>query len=643
MPVFSLKEVRSLQIQNVSEGNFKYWNESAIYGYFGGGNIPSGPTNISTISRLNFSNETVSNPGNNLPSTTSNLVAVSSIFYGYFGGGVTPSTISTIRRLDFSNETVSLPGKNLLTTLYNAATSNNNYYGYFAGGSTTSILAICAISRFDFSTETVSDPGNKLPTTGRENLSATSSSSYGYYGGGITSVPGLISTISRLDFSNETTSNPGNNLPSENYLLSALSSNSYGYYGGGSLPSSISTITRLDFSNETVSNPGNNLPSARNGLVATSNNFYGYFSGGRGTPFLSNLTCTITRLDFSNETVSDPGNNLPTTVSGHAALSGGASVYRNARGFGTYGYFGGAYSGSPSPPPFSKSFVFRFDFSTEQFTPIGNLITGKYNVSGFSNKDSGYFLGGQSTPGVTYNVASNKISFSNETISSSTPTGNARTGSIGLNSKYCGYLVGGAPITAVEYNVTKFDYSNESRISLGNILPSPIASGQAGVDCGSYGYMTLQLSCRINRLDFSNETISNPGNNRSQAAFYIKGISHTSYGYFVGGSNPGDDPATYYNTFIRIDFSSETTSLPGKNLPSVRRNIATTQSGSYGYCVGGEKPDYPPPPVLSTSEISTISRIDFSTEDVTNIATNFPQNVSSSAGISNHNKYNLYS
>jgi hypothetical protein len=64
MPVFSLEEARVLQVKNISQNTFKYWSESAVYGYFGGGYTPP---SIDTISRLDLSNETVSNPGKNLP------------------------------------------------------------------------------------------------------------------------------------------------------------------------------------------------------------------------------------------------------------------------------------------------------------------------------------------------------------------------------------------------------------------------------------------------------------------------------------------------------------------------------------------------------------------------------------------------
>jgi hypothetical protein len=75
----------------------------------------------------------VSNPGKNFIPTSSErsgVSATSSSFYGYFGGGQTGSTTYTnnITRLDFSNETVSNPGKNLsgLDRARTASVSNSN-------------------------------------------------------------------------------------------------------------------------------------------------------------------------------------------------------------------------------------------------------------------------------------------------------------------------------------------------------------------------------------------------------------------------------------------------------------------------------------------------------------------------------------
>ena len=143
------------------------------------------------------------------------------------------------------------------------------------------------------------------------------SATYGYFGGGS---PPITNLISRLDFSNETVSNPGKNLPTTRRAAATGSNNSYGYFAGGSNPATTCTITRLDFSNETVSNPGNNLPSIRTRMAATTSNFYGYFFGGGYTNPPQTFYCTITRLDFSNETVSDIGD-LPSPRSHFAAIS----------------------------------------------------------------------------------------------------------------------------------------------------------------------------------------------------------------------------------------------------------------------------------------------------------------------------------
>ena len=92
-----------------------------------------------------------------------------------------------------------------------------------------------------------------------------------------------------------------------------MSNNSYGYFGGGYTPPFAinSTITRLDFSNETMSAPGKNIPEARFKQIAMSSAFYGYMGGGATGPYFSSTALnTITRLDFSTENLSNPGKNL---------------------------------------------------------------------------------------------------------------------------------------------------------------------------------------------------------------------------------------------------------------------------------------------------------------------------------------------
>ena len=75
MSIFSLNEVKIEQVRNVSEGNFKYWSESGLYGYYGGGYVP--PALISTIDRLDFSTETVTTPSPKLSAAKARLSALS--------------------------------------------------------------------------------------------------------------------------------------------------------------------------------------------------------------------------------------------------------------------------------------------------------------------------------------------------------------------------------------------------------------------------------------------------------------------------------------------------------------------------------------------------------------------------------------
>ena len=72
MAIFSLNEVRTEQIKNIANDNFESWPESATYGYFGGGFSA-----ISTVDRIDFSNETTSAPGYNLTQDRDGLAAVS--------------------------------------------------------------------------------------------------------------------------------------------------------------------------------------------------------------------------------------------------------------------------------------------------------------------------------------------------------------------------------------------------------------------------------------------------------------------------------------------------------------------------------------------------------------------------------------
>ena len=498
-----------------------------LYGYFGGGYAPGF---ASIISRLDFSSETVSNPNINFSPSRARFAAVSSSTYGYFGGGYIPTLVSTITRLDFTNETLTLPTRNLPTGIGDHAGLSNISYGYFGGGT-----GVCTINRLDFSNETISLPGKNLPSVRRGPLVFSSSTatgslngSYGYFGGGgVPTGSGITNIIEQLDFATENvntlTATLGQQVRSGAAVANSGSSfrtnsKTYGYMIGGYGPGYLSTVSRLDFSTENITNPGKNYPTGiGNFSGAISNNSYGYFGGGYTSP-ANIIICTITRLDFSNETLNNPGKNLPTINS----TCGGVSSNN-------YGYFGGGFISTNR-----LCTITRLDFSTE-------------NVS---------------------NITSTLLGFSIESMATV------------MNNSY-GYFGGGLtvePFTIVS-NITRLDFSNETTNAPATKLPVNNFE-LAALSSNSYGYFGGGLNPpggtatnTITRLDFSNDTLSPPGKNLPTAIYRQSTVSSNFYGYFIGGWFP------VVNTVSRIDFSNETVSLPGKNnLTPISRSAAFSNS-----------------------------------------------------------------
>ena len=69
------------------------------HGWFGGGTAPA---NLSTVDRIDFSNDTgIANIRGPLSSTRYRLAATGNSNYGWFGGGYNRSTVD---RIDFSND-----------------------------------------------------------------------------------------------------------------------------------------------------------------------------------------------------------------------------------------------------------------------------------------------------------------------------------------------------------------------------------------------------------------------------------------------------------------------------------------------------------------------------------------------------------
>jgi hypothetical protein len=285
------------------------------YGWFAGGFAPSpGGGSYSTVDRIDFSNDfTTVIRGSVVAPTVGkySMSATGNSDYGWFGGGYTvlPSvTVSSVNRIDFSNDgvTASVRGP-LSTTRRNAAATGNSNYGWFGGGYTP-FTALATVNRIDFSNDNASASPRGVLSVARQRLAATGNSNYGWFGGGYiapAAPPGnKFSAVDRIDFSNDAaTASPRGPLSAARYDLAATGNSNYGWFAGGIFPATRSTVDRIDFSNDsaTASIRGPlNSPAGRVRMGATGNSNYGWFGGGT-VPTSPVLVQTVDRIDFSND------------------------------------------------------------------------------------------------------------------------------------------------------------------------------------------------------------------------------------------------------------------------------------------------------------------------------------------------------
>jgi hypothetical protein len=493
-------------------------------------------------------------------------------------------------------------------------------YGYFGGGSNSGTGQYSLTTRIDFSTEVLSNP-SKFLSQSRQGTNATSNSFYGYFGGGFIFPATVVSTVDRLDFSTEIVSTPSTKLSQSRTGTGAVSSTFYGYYAGGTTatPTLFSTIDRLDFSSEIISATGRFLPQQKSTLPTVSSTFYGYFVGGFFPPPAALTTgSTIDRLDFSTETITTPANR----ISSNRASMG--TVLNSS-----YGYFGGGYTTTPS----NFSTIERLDFSTETTALPGKFIsTARRGVGSVSSISYGYFGGGY-TP---YVCTIDRLDFSTETgsvTSNGMPAVIAIMGGVSggqsirrptttIGNKTYGYFGGGGVLTPdLTTLIDRLDFSTETVTVPSPKLPQRrinMGVSSSGI-CGYFGggYVFAPVSdyvSEITRLDFSSDTVSVPTPKLTTKKSRLNASSSSTYGYFGGGYvGPTPSPVLLYSTIERLDFLNETISTPTTYLSRQKRNLTGTSSEQYGYYGGGNI--IPMPPVAN--KISDIDRLDFSTETTT--------------------------
>ena len=481
------------------------------YGWFGGGLNPAlTPSLLTTVDRIDFSNDSsTASVRGPLSAGRYRLTATGNSNYGWFGGGDVPGPdigVSTVDRIDFSNDSsTASPRGPLSRAKYGLAATGNSNYGWFSGGSPA---IVSTVDRIDFSNDSSTASVRGPLSAGRLDPAATGNSNYGWFGGG--QLPAVTATVDRIDFSNDSISaSPrGGTLSQTRTTLAATSgvlnirrqkAGNYGWFGGGFTGSASAVVERIDFSNDSVAATARgSLFTARSGLAATGNSNYGWFGGGG---VAGNTRSTVDRIDFSNDSPSG------------ASLRGPLTLEKNnlaATGNSNYGWFGG---GQPAAGTAGILTVDRIDFSNDSSTASvrGPLSLARYHLAATGNSNYGWFGGGYTpTPAVYSRI--DRIDFSNDSSTASvrgplsTPAGRRRLAATG-NSNY-GWFGGGFPAIAT---VDRIDFSNDSSTAL---VRGPLSLGRdnlAATGNSNYGwfgggYVAPTIYSRVDRIDFSNDS-----------------------------------------------------------------------------------------------------------------------------------------
>ena len=593
------------------------------YGYFGAGRNPSFPAGLSSIDRVDYSNDTPTAASKgNLTDSKNWRGGTSSLTHGYIAGGY-PGAVTTNNRIDYSNDTATAATKGPLSAAVNyMVATGNTSYGYWGSGREGSPF-VSSVDRLDYSNDTATmSPKGPLVASHNYRM-ATGNLSYGYWSGGGGNGPPSITSVDRLDYSSDTTTAVAKGPLSETrYMGAATGNGDYGYIAGGMPSPYKSSIDRIDYSNDTATAASGKGPLsvARTsfGDAATGTDDYGYFGGGyKAYARIS----TIDRLDYSSDTTT-------ASVRGPMNVERGKSTAVGSRAYGfpttgnpatrsttqingtPYGYVAHGL-GSPANPSPQVSTTNRIDFSNDTATAVvtGNQTQSAYYSKGVGNNNYGYIL--SAVP--SNNTVASRIDYSNDSAACA-PKGPLaygawEAGATG-NASY-GYHGGGYDQAASTRTskVQRLDYSSDTTTA---VVKGPLAATHyrtAATGNLSYGYWgggdNPGNSSLISRVDYSSDTPT--ASSKGPLDFVVSAmaaVGNQTHGYWGGGETP-----SVTSKVQRLEWASDTTTASTKGPLSAAKKMMTAMgSDSYGYVAGGN---------VWPNTLSIVDRIDYSSDTTT--------------------------
>ncbi len=565
-------------VNNYISANMVFGAGSTTNGYIMGGTDFSPSDGESQVTKVTYSTETRSDLGSS--HLGAKRYACYAMTHGntavYVLGGRGPEK-SDCRKMTYSNDTFSgVPSDaNLSAAKYAGSSVATSTAGYTIGGSTNGLAVISSVDKITFATETTARvPSADIPTPIARNKGLSESTAGYSVGGrdGPSSTTDSYSFLQKLTFASETGETISPTLTRNTNNMQTLGNDTRGYVVGGNRgpgsPAYQSAVDKFVYATSTASavdnlttgqavgegiSPGNdNLPfyspptatptSPTTNMGIPEN---GYIAGGFGN------VSSISKLDMSSETYT----RLDTAL---------YETNKRLTGFGnlTQGYA----AGGTSP---LRSSCQKFVYSTSICTTLPSTLTASRGYMGsIGNNTAGYVGGG--TPQGSHGEKLDKMPYSNETFSSlpSLPGSRYRYGSLGNQTQ--GYFAGGVP--SQQSKVKKITYSSDSYANAPNMSYS--ATFQTGTGNATKGYIVSGETggTRVDRVTFSNDTISRvPSADLSAVRYSMEANNSPSKAYFTGGS-----PGVKTNTEV-ITFSNDTTELS----TTANADTGDNQAGAY--------------------------------------------------------------
>lgn len=616
MAVFSLNEVRSLQVKNKNT-NFASWPENLE-------NAKSSENYVflgSNVSKYTFTTDTASLPGNQISSWVGVQYGGGTVHANYLGAGIgyLSTSPAIARKFDVTNETNT-------SLISGVIPSSDTGYGFsmslthsptafYAHGGGNPPLGRSNINRMPFSDETIVNIGNGASARGAQSTLSSPENDAGFifagelYGGGGQQDYIEHSTIERFTFSTETDSILGS-VPGTVYVRRGTSQNpQYGYLCGGvNIPpaapppaTDTNDLTRYEFSNDTIT-PGTSFPfPVARGRVSHGmrSHIGGYFGGGykqNGGTEYSN----IYRQDFVTGSFLGPYGNFPMNVGGAQALMGAVSAVKPGiyHPVGEHGYFWGGTTSDGAPSAYG--YIQKFEFGTGTILPAQFIsIPSEKGGAVVSNYDYAWKLGGEG-PGTNARRSwMQRLEFSvdHDVFRSGThPLPGGVSNGISYQTRHGdrGYFSQYYPAPD---NIIRQENQTETLSSLGTGTSNNLIFNFTGQCTESYGYSfggsqpDNTVPDEINRFDFSTESYTSIPATLDTAVKFGGAAASPQRAHIFGGINASGQ---YTNNIDQFEYSTETASAFPLNLPYTAYAVGAVSNTQEAFLHGGVIPNGPP-------------------------------------------------